>query len=65
MIDSLTLYDTMDHKVKVVDINGNEYQGIVGLYESEWDSDNGEAEIWFTNKMFKQSDIESIEIIDE
>ncbi len=65
MVDSLILYDTMDHNVKVVDINGNEYKGKVGLYESEWDSDSGEAEIWFSNKMFKQSEIESIEIIDD
>ena len=65
MIDSLTLYDTIDKYVRIVDANGKEYKGKVGLYESEWDSDSGEAEIWFTNKMFKQSDIESIEIIDE
>ena len=65
MVDSLTLYDTMDKKVRMVDVNGKTYEGEVGLYESEWDSDSGEAEIWFTNKMFKQSDIESIEIIDE
>ena len=65
MVDSLVLYGTMDHKVKVIDVNGNEFAGKVELYESEWDSDSGEAEIWFTNKMFKQSDIESIELIDD
>ena len=65
MVDSLTLYNTMDHEVKVVDVNGNEHRGTVGLYESEWDSESGEAEIWFKNKMFKQSEIESIEIIDD
>ena len=65
MVDSLTLYRTEFKKVKVKSTDGKIYEGEVRLFESEWDSDSGEAEIWFTNKMFKQSDIESIEIIDE
>lgn len=64
MVDSLTLYDTIDKYVKIVDVNGKKYKGKVGLYESEWDSDSGEAEIWFDNRMFKQSEIESIKIVD-
>lgn len=65
MVDSLTLYDTMDKKVRMVDVNGKTYEGEVGLYESEWDSGSGEAEIGLCGSCFKQSDIESIEIIDE
>lgn len=65
MIDSLTLYHTEFQKVKMVDINGKVYRGKVTLYESEWDSDSGEAEIGLCGTWFKQSEIESIEIIDE
>ncbi|MEE3404533.1 MAG: hypothetical protein VZR73_10660 [Acutalibacteraceae bacterium] len=64
MVDSLTLYDTMDKKVRMIDISGKVYEGEVGLYESEWDSESGEAEIGLCGTVFTQSEIESIEIID-
>ena len=65
MVDSLTLYHTEFHKVRMTDISGNKYEGEVGLYESEWDSESGEAEIGLCGTVFTQSEIESIEIIDE
>ena len=64
MVDSLILYDTMDKKVRMIDISGNVYEGEVGLYESEWDSESGEAEIGLCGTVFTQSEIASIEIID-
>lgn len=64
MVDTLTLYDTMFHRVRLVDINGNVHEGEVILYESEWDSVSGEAEINFDDGWYKQSEIKSVEIID-
>lgn len=65
MIDSMTLYNSEFHNVKLKATDGKEYEGKVILYESEWDSDSGEAEISLCGTWFKQSEIELIEIIDD
>ena len=64
MVDSLTLYDTMFHKIRLVDIDGNTHEGEVIFYESEWDSGSNEAEIGFNGTWYKQSQIKSVEISD-
>ena len=66
MIDSVTLYKCFNKKVKLFDINDNEYIGIVDFYESEYDSGSGVAEIGLSNRatIFSADEIKSIEIVE-
>jgi len=64
MIDSVTLAETYYHKVHMIDVNDNEVVGEVGLYESEWDSDDGMPCIGIDGIMYNADEIKSIEIID-
>lgn len=65
MIDSLTLYGTMFHKVKLIDNDNKEHIGTVDLYESEYDSGYGVASISLsTGVEYTENDIKSIEILD-
>ena len=66
MVDSLTLYNAIEHSVKMVDKEGNTHIGRVTFYESEWDSGYGVAIIGLDTEgtFYKETDIESIEILD-
>ena len=66
MVDSTLLYNSIFHKVKVVDIAGNKIEGYVDVCESESDSDSGLVEIGLLPdlKWLRQDEIESIEILD-
>ena len=64
MVDSETLYSTLNHNVRVIDNDNNSHVGKVYNYESEWDSGTGEADIWIDDGIFSESDIQSIDITD-
>ena len=66
MVDSLTLYNTQNHKVKLIETDGTEHIGVVDFYESEYDSGYDMATIGLNNNgiLFKADEIKSIEIID-
>ena len=65
MVDSLTLYDALFHKVKLTETNGAVHIETAILYESEDDSDEGVATIVLTNGYYyKEHEISSIEILD-
>ena len=66
MIDSSTFYNAYKHDVKMIDKEGNAHIGRVTFYESEWDSDYGVAIIGLDTDgaFYKETDIESIEILD-
>ena len=65
MVDSLTLYDALFHKVKLTETNGAVHIETAILYESEDDSDEGVATIGLTNGYYyKEQEISSIEILD-
>ena len=62
MID---LQDTICHKVKLVDNDGNGVVAVADLYESEYDSGYDEPIVGLTNgRYYTQSEIKSIEIVD-
>jgi hypothetical protein len=67
MIDSLSMYKCLEHKVRITLSNERIIEGIVDFFESEWDSGCGEATIGIKgdDTWFNQSEIESIEIIDD
>ncbi len=65
MVDSLTLYDALFHKVKLTETNGTVHIETADLYESEDDSGYDEAIIGLTNGYYyKEHEISSIEILD-
>lgn len=49
MVDLLTLYDALFHKVKLTETDGTVHIETAILYESEDDSDEGVATIGLTN----------------
>ena len=64
-IDSLALYNTEGHKIKLTDKNGDVVEGFVILYESECDSGYDEACIGLDIGLYiRQSEIKTIEILD-
>lgn len=65
MVDSLTLYDALFHKVKLTETNGAVHIETAILYEIEDDSDEGVATIGLTNGYYYRTDeISSIETLD-
>lgn len=65
MIEVEKLYNALGHNVKLVDNDGNEYEGVADLFESKDDSGYDVAIIGLTNgQYYLQDDIKSIEIID-
>lgn len=64
MVDSLTLYDALFHKVKLTETDGTVHIETAILYESEDDSDEGVATIGLTNGYYRTDEISSIEILD-
>lgn len=69
MVDSLTLYDALFHKVKLTETNGAVHIETADLYESEYESEYesgyDEAIIGLTNGYYyKEHEISSIEILD-
>lgn len=64
MVDSLTLYHSEFHNVRLIDNNDSIIEGYVDLYESEDDSGSGFAEIGLSNgRMYRQDEIKSLELI--
>ena len=65
MIDVEKLYNALGHDIKLVDNDGNEYEGTADLFESKDDSGYDVAIIGLTNgQYYLQNDIKSIEITD-
>lgn len=65
IIDSVYLAQTLYKKVKIVDSENLIHEGIVDLYESEFDSGYNEALVGLDNGIFlRQSEIKDIEILD-
>lgn len=65
MVDSLTLYNALFHKVKLTETDGTVHIGTADLYESEYDSGEGVATIGLTNGYYYRTyEISSIEILD-
>lgn len=67
MIDSLSLYKCLGHKVSITLTNEKKVEGVADFFESEWDSGCGEATIGLKDygTWFNQSEIKSIKVIDE
>ena len=67
-MDSKVLFESMNHKVRLIERNGREREAKVILFESEYDSDCGEACIWLDDNIdpgiLCRSEISLIQIID-
>ena len=67
-MDSKVLFESMNHKVRLIERNGREREAKVILFESEYDSGYGEACIWLDDNIdpgiLRLSEITLIQIID-
>lgn len=65
MVDSLTLWEAQNHKIKLIEEDGTEHIGIADFYENEYDSGYGVAGIGIKGDLcFRADEIQSIEILD-
>ena len=67
-MDSKTLFESMNHYVRLIERGGRERKSKIILFESEFDSGDGEACIWLNDDLdpgiLRQSEILSLEILD-
>lgn len=67
-MDSKALYESLNHKVRIIERNGRERMAKVFLFVSEYDSGCDEACIWLDDDIdpgiLRQSDISLLQIIE-
>lgn len=67
-MDSKVLFESVNHKVRLIERDGRERVAKVILFESEWDSGCDEACIWLDDAIdpgiLRQSDIALLQVLD-
>lgn len=67
-MDSKTLFESMNHYVRLIERSGRERKSKIILFESEYDSGCGEACIWLDDDLepgiLRQSEISLLQILD-